>query len=59
MCNRSGDGLPDEPSLLFILSFPKPHLAWQVPYLEDPNTNKAMFESAQIVKYLNETYALA
>lgn len=32
---------------------------WQVPYLEDPNTKKAMFESAQIVKYLEDTYALA
>lgn len=27
--------------------------------VQDPNTGKAMFESAQIVKYLNETYALA
>ncbi len=30
----------------------------QVPYLIDPNTGRSMFESADIVKYLNETYAL-
>jgi glutathione S-transferase len=29
-----------------------------VPYLVDPNTGKAMFESAEIVRYLEETYAL-
>jgi glutathione S-transferase len=29
-----------------------------VPYLVDPNTGKAMFESADIVKYLDQTYAL-
>ncbi len=29
----------------------------QVPYLVDPNTEVAMFESADIVRYLNETYA--
>lgn len=29
-----------------------------VPYLVDPNTNSAMFESADIVAYLHETYAL-
>jgi glutathione S-transferase len=29
----------------------------QVPYLVDPNTQIAMFESADIVEYLNETYA--
>ena len=29
----------------------------QVPYLVDPNTQLAMFESADIVEYLNETYA--
>jgi glutathione S-transferase len=28
----------------------------QVPYLEDPNTNRAMFESADIVTYLDSTY---
>ncbi|MEK9817570.1 MAG: glutathione S-transferase N-terminal domain-containing protein, partial [Limnobacter sp.] len=27
-----------------------------VPYLEDPNTGKAMFESKAIVEYLLETY---
>jgi glutathione S-transferase len=29
----------------------------QVPYLVDPNTQLAMFESADIVEYLTETYA--
>ena len=29
---------------------------FQAPYLEDPNTGVAMFESAAIVKYLEETY---
>ena len=29
-----------------------------VPYLVDPNTDKEMFESAEIVGYLNETYAV-
>ena len=29
----------------------------QVPYLVDPNSQIAMFESADIVEYLNETYA--
>ena len=29
-----------------------------VPWLADPNTNVEMFESADIVAYLNETYAL-
>jgi glutathione S-transferase len=28
-----------------------------VPYLVDPNAGRAMFESADIVRYLNETYA--
>jgi len=28
-----------------------------VPYLVDPNTNAAMFESAEIVAYLSKTYA--
>eukprot|EP00884_Botryococcus_braunii_P002629 jgi/Botrbrau1/12367/Bobra.0239s0016.1 len=32
--------------------------AFQVPYLEDPNTKIAMFESAQIIKYLEDSYAL-
>ena len=30
---------------------------FQVPLLEDPNTGVALFESAEIVKYLEETYA--
>lgn len=30
----------------------------QVPYLVDPNTGTAMFESADIVAYLDKTYAL-
>jgi len=30
----------------------------QVPYLVDPNNGTAMFESAQIVKYLEQNYAL-
>lgn len=29
----------------------------QVPYLVDPNTDTAMFESRDIVRYLNQTYA--
>jgi glutathione S-transferase len=29
-----------------------------VPYLADPNTGREMFESADIVRYLNEAYAL-
>jgi len=29
-----------------------------VPYLVDPNTGRSMFESADIVRYLNETYAV-
>lgn len=31
----------------------------QVPYLEDPNTGAAMFESHDIVEYVRKTYALA
>ena len=31
----------------------------QVPYLFDPNTGASMFESAEIVRYLNATYATA
>lgn len=31
--------------------------AWQVPYLQDPNTGIEMFESAEIVEYLRATYA--
>ena len=30
----------------------------QFPYLVDPNTGTAMFESADIVRYLDATYAL-
>ena len=30
----------------------------QVPYLVDPNTSTALFESADIVRYLGTTYAL-
>ena len=30
-----------------------------VPYLVDPNTGQAMFESADIVRYLEQTYALS
>jgi len=30
---------------------------FQAPYIEDPNTGIAMFESSAIVKYLEETYA--
>lgn len=30
----------------------------QVPFLVDPNTGKALFESGEIVKYLDQTYAL-
>jgi len=30
----------------------------QVPYLHDPNTGRALFESADIVAYLDTTYAL-
>lgn len=31
----------------------------QVPYLIDPNTNTAMYESADIIRYLESTYGLA
>ncbi|CAM6086788.1 unnamed protein product [Calypogeia fissa] len=31
---------------------------FQVPYLEDPNTGVKMFESADIVEYLQQTYAI-
>ncbi len=30
----------------------------QVPYIEDPNTGTAMFESNKIIEYLNDTYAV-
>ena len=29
----------------------------QVPYLIDPNTDTRLYESADILRYLNETYA--
>ena len=29
---------------------------FQVPFIVDPNTGVEMFESAEIVKYLNEVY---
>jgi len=32
---------------------------FQAPYIEDPNTGVALFESAAIVKYLEDTYASA
>lgn len=32
---------------------------FQVPYLEDPNTGIAMFESSAIIKYLQDTYGKA
>ncbi|KAJ7515261.1 hypothetical protein O6H91_22G008100 [Diphasiastrum complanatum] len=32
---------------------------FQAPYLEDPNTGIKMFESAEIIDYLRNTYALA
>lgn len=31
---------------------------FQVPYLQDPNTDVALFESADIVAYLNDVYAV-
>jgi hypothetical protein len=30
----------------------------QFPFLVDPNTGRALFESADIVRYLNETYGV-
>lgn len=39
-------------------AFHKKHGNVQVPYLEDPNTGEALFESALIVKYLLREYAL-
>lgn len=29
---------------------------FQVPYIEDPNTNMALFETPDINKYLEDTY---
>jgi len=31
---------------------------FQVPFIEDPNTNKALFESADILAYLDENYKM-
>jgi len=31
---------------------------FQVPYIEDPNTGVAMFESVEIIKYLEQTYTI-
>ena len=36
---------------------PKMQGRLQVPYLVDPNTGVQMFESKDILKYLNQTYA--
>ena len=33
--------------------------SFQVPYLEDPNTGVAMFESADIVEYLRSSYQVS
>jgi glutathione S-transferase len=30
---------------------------FQVPYIEDPNTGVKLFESADIIEYLNDKYA--
>jgi glutathione S-transferase len=38
-------------------AFFKAHGNVQVPYLVDPNTGINLFESANIIKYLNDTYA--
>jgi glutathione S-transferase len=32
---------------------------FQVPYLEDPNTGVYLFESKDIIEYLEKTYALS
>ena len=32
---------------------------FQVPYIEDPNTGESMFESVEIIKYLETTYGAA
>ncbi len=40
-------------------SFEKRSGKLMVPYLVDPNSDRAMFESADIVRYLRATYALA
>ncbi len=33
--------------------------AFQVPFIEDPNTGVNMFESAEIIRYLDRQYAVA
>ena len=38
-------------------AFWREHGRVQVPYLEDPNTRKALFESSRIIAYLERTYA--
>jgi glutathione S-transferase len=40
-------------------AFVKKSRRMKVPFLVDPNTETAMFESAEIVRYLEETYALS
>lgn len=39
-------------------AFVKKSSKMQVPYLEDPNTDQKMFESQDIIRYLNKTYAV-
>ncbi len=39
-------------------AFPERSGKMQVPYLEDPNTGESLFESADIVDYLDRTYAV-
>lgn len=39
-------------------AFFREHGRVQVPFLEDPNTGKSMFESSRILRYLDATYAL-
>ena len=36
----------------------KTNKPFQVPYISDPNTGVAMFESAEIIKYLKATYTI-
>uniref|UniRef100_A0A7S0UVV8 GST N-terminal domain-containing protein n=1 Tax=Polytomella parva TaxID=51329 RepID=A0A7S0UVV8_9CHLO len=40
------------------ISFFQKHGNFQVPYIEDPNEGVCLFESASIIKYLFDTYAL-
>jgi len=40
-------------------AFFQQHQRVQVPYLEDPNTGQALYESGAIVDYLNKTYVLS